>query len=96
MGLRFEWDKRKAASNQRKHHVSLDEASTVFRDPLARIFDDETHSAGEPREIIIGHSILSRLMVVSFTEKPSGAVRLISARLATRNERKDYEENQQI
>ena len=96
MGLRFEWDKRKAASNQRKHHVSFDEASTVFLDPLARIFDDETHSAGEPREIIIGHSILNRLMVVSFTEKPSGAVRLISARLATRNEREDYEQNKEI
>ena len=96
MPLRFEWDKRKAVSNLRKHHVSFDEASTVFRDLLARIFDDEPHSAGEPREIIIGHSILNRLMIVSFTEKPSGAVRLISARLSTRNEKKDYEENQQI
>ena len=96
MGLRFEWDKRKAASNQRKHHVSFDEASTVFLDPLARIFDDETHSVEEPREIIIGHSILNRLVVVSFTERPSGAVRLISARLATRNEREDYEQNKEI
>jgi uncharacterized protein len=94
--LRLESDERKAVSNLKKHRVSFDEASTVFRDPLARIFDDEPHSAEEPREIIIGHSILDRLVVVSFTEKPDGAVRLISARLATRNEREDYEENKQI
>ena len=96
MPFRFEWDERKAVSNLRKHRVSFDEASTVFRDPLARIFDDESHSAEEPREIIIGHSILDRLVVVSFTEKFGGAVRIISARLATGNERADYEENQQI
>lgn len=96
MSLRFERDEKKAVSNLKKHRVSFDEASTVFRDPLARIFDDEPHSAEEPREIIIGHSILDRLVVVSFTEKPDGAVRLISARLATRNEREDYEENKQI
>jgi len=94
--LRFEWDGKKAVSNLGKHRVSFDEASTVFRDPLARIFDDESHSAEEPREIIIGHSILDRLVVVSFTEKPGGVVRLISARLATKNEREDYEENWEI
>ena len=44
MGLRFEWDRRKAAGNLRKHGVSSDEASSVFHDPLARIFDDEDHS----------------------------------------------------
>ena len=44
MGLRFEWDKNKAVSNLRKHSVSFDEASTVFDDPLALIFDDEDHS----------------------------------------------------
>ena len=41
MGFRFEWDRRKAADNLRKHGVSFNEASTVFHDPLARIFDDE-------------------------------------------------------
>jgi uncharacterized protein len=94
--LRFEWDGIKAVSNLRKHRVSFDEASTVFRDPQARIFDDEFHSAEEHREVIIGHSIVNRLVLVYFTEKPGGAVRLISARLATRNERKEYEENKQI
>ncbi len=96
MPLRFAWDERKAASNLRKHRVSFDEASTVFRDSLARIFDDELHSADEHREVIIGHTILNRLVLVCFTEKFGGAVRIISARLATRNERADYEENQQI
>ena len=66
MAYRFEWDKRKAISNEKKHGVSFDEASTVFRDPLAFIFDDENHSEDELREIIIGHSIDGRLVVVSF------------------------------
>lgn len=52
MGYRFEWDRQKAISSTRKHRVTFDEASTVFRDPLAFIFDDEIHSEDEPREII--------------------------------------------
>jgi uncharacterized DUF497 family protein len=64
----------------------------VFGDPLAAIFDDEAHSGEEQREIIIGHSSNNRLLLVSFTER-AGAVRIISARRATRQERKDYEEN---
>ena len=93
MGLRFEWDKQKAALNLQKHGVSFDEASTVFQDPLARIFDDEDHSGRESREIIIGHSINGRLLVVSFIEKVGPLVRTISARAATKVERTDYEEN---
>jgi uncharacterized protein len=67
MSLKFEWDPRKAASNLSKHGVSFQEALTTFADPLARIFDDEEHSVGEQREIIIGHSAKERLLVVSFT-----------------------------
>ena len=93
MSARFEWDANKAATNLRKHAVSFDEASTVFDDPLACIFDDEDHSAEEAREIIIGHSIRGRLLVVSFVERVHEVVRIISARSATRRERKDYEEN---
>lgn len=52
--MEFEWDKAKAVANFKKHGVSFDEASTVFSDPLARIFDDTEHSAGERREIIAG------------------------------------------
>ncbi len=93
MSLRFEWDSRKAEANMKKHQVSFDEASTVFDDPLAYIFDDEDHTTDEHREIMIGHSIVDRLLVVSFTERTEDVIRIISARLATRTERSDYEEN---
>jgi hypothetical protein len=91
MGMKFEWDRSKAASNREKHGVTFDEASTVFDDPLAYLLNDEDHSAAERREIIIGHSILNRLLFVSFTERVEDVIRIISARLATRLERKDYE-----
>jgi len=82
-----------AARNLKKHGVSFDEATTVFNDSLARIFDDPDHSIAESRELIIGHSIIGCLLIVSFTEKEKGLVRIISARQATRRERIDYEEN---
>lgn len=59
---------------------------------LAVIFDDEAHSGNEKREIIIGHSQKNRLLLISFTER-SNTIRLISARLATRREHEDYEQN---
>ena len=93
MAYRFEWDKQKAISNEKKHGVTFDEASTVFRDPLAVIFDDEYHSEDDLREIIIGHSIGGRLVVVSFTERAESVVRIINARPTTKKEREDYEEN---
>jgi len=92
VALRFEWDVPKARVNVFRHGVSFDEAATVFRDGLAIIFDDEDHSTEEPREIIIGHSALGRLLLVSFTEKTDNTVRIISARVATRPERFNYEE----
>lgn len=64
--MRFEWDPKKAASNLHKHRISFDEAVTVFKDPLALIFDDEGHSENEHREIIIGTSALRRLLLVCF------------------------------
>jgi uncharacterized DUF497 family protein len=92
MSLRFEWDPKKAAANLAKHGVSFEEALTVFSDPLARIFDDEDHSSEEQREIIIGHSVKDRLLLVCFTARET-AIRLFSARPATKRERQDYEEN---
>ena len=94
MSVKFEWDDGKAKANLRKHQVGFDEACTVFGDPLAKIFSDEEHSGAEIREIIVGNSGLSRLLLVSFTERDRDVVRIISARVATRNERKTYEENQ--
>ena len=91
--MRFEWDPTKAENNIQKHDVSFDEAVTVFKDPLAFIFDDEAHSEEEHREIIIGMSALRRMLLVCFVERLQDIVRIISARPATRQEIKDYEEN---
>ena len=90
MDWRFEWDPEKTRINEAKHGVAFEEALTVFADPLARIFDDPDHSSAEAREIIIGHSNTERLLVVCFTER-ADAIRLFSARKATRRERVDYE-----
>jgi len=92
MLCRFTWDASKARSNFIKHRVSFWEARTIFEDPLARIHDDAVHSERERREIIVGHSGRGRLLLVSFTER-GGAIRLVSARRATRHERQDYEES---
>jgi hypothetical protein len=90
MAIEFVWDSKKATANQRKHRVAFREAVTVFIDPLARIHDDPAHSSSESREIIVGNSLQDRLLVVSLTERGM-TVRIISARQATRHERKDYE-----
>ncbi len=72
--------------------VTFEEGLTVFADPLAKIFKDEEHSYDEQREIIIGHSMKQRMLLVSFT--PVGTrIRIFSAREATPTERRDYEEN---
>lgn len=92
MGPVFEWDQAKAEANLAKHDVSFEEALTVFADPLARVFDDPDHSLDERREIIVGHSARQSLLLVCCVER-QGAVRLLSARRATRLERQDYEEN---
>ena len=91
MGLRFEWDPEKAESNFNKHRVSFLEAATVFGDPLAGLSDDPDHSIDEERFIIIGISQKLRAVVVVFTERDD-RIRIISARLATKKERKRYEE----
>lgn len=89
--MQFEWNPEKAESNLKKHEVDFSEAETVFGDPLAKIFDDDKHSSDEKREIIIGHSVQKRILLVSFTEREKDTVRIISARLATPKERRNYE-----
>jgi hypothetical protein len=71
----------------------FEEASTVFEDSLAYIFEDKWHSIEEHREIIIGHSAQGRLLLVCFTERGDGNIRLVSSRLATKQERKTYYEH---
>jgi uncharacterized DUF497 family protein len=89
--VRYEWDPLKAARNERKHRVSFVEAATVFSDPLAVTFDDPDHSSDEDRFITIGHSTAGRLLFVAHADRVL-AVRIISARKATRKETHDYEE----
>ena len=90
-GVVFEWDPAKDVANLAKHGVTFEEALTVFMDPVARIHGDPDHSEAEAREIIVGHSIHQRLLLISFVERGE-KVRLISARVATKRERRDYEE----
>lgn len=90
--MRFTWEARKAAANLRKHGVSFEEASTVFRDTLSATGLDPDHSIGEHRFVTFGISKQGRLLVVSHTEEDD-TIRIISARLATRQERKIYEED---
>jgi uncharacterized DUF497 family protein len=87
----FEWDEAKAQTNLEKHGVSFDEATSVFEDDDAGIKDDLDHSVGEHREIIVGRSAQGRLLLISFTERGEN-IRIISARAATRRERRFYEE----
>jgi uncharacterized DUF497 family protein len=92
MAYIFEWDTKKAGLNLRKHGVGFDEAATVFGDPLALLMPDPDHSVQEMRYILLGTSNRRRLLVVAFAERPP-RTRLISARRATRQERRNYEEN---
>ena len=89
--MRFEWNTQKAVRNLRKHGVSFDEASTVFFDPLSATGDDPDHSLEERRFVTFGMSSSGRLLVVTHSEQYD-AIRIITARLATRTERKLYEE----
>ncbi|KKO19573.1 MAG: BrnT family toxin [Candidatus Brocadia sp.] len=88
--MEFEWDPNKANANLKKHGISFHEASTVFGDPLALTFNDPDHSIGEHRFLPFGYSGMGQLMVVVHTER-HGKTRIISARCATRQERKIYE-----
>ena len=90
--LQFTWDPAKAAANLRKHGVSLEDASTVFRNPLAKVLPDPTHSEQEQRSLIIGHSAGGRLLLVVFTETED-RIRIISARDTSAHERREYEEH---
>jgi len=91
VALEFEWDPVKARVNLRKHAVSFEEAATVFGDPLSVTIRDPLHSTGEQRFIIVGRSRQGRIIVVVHADR-GHRVRIISARLATRRERRKYEE----
>jgi uncharacterized DUF497 family protein len=87
----FEIDPAKAALNLKKHRVSFEEAASVFGDPLAFTFADPDHSTDEDRWLMFGLSHRARILAVVYTQR-RGTYRIISGRLATRHERKIYEE----
>jgi uncharacterized DUF497 family protein len=90
MSTEFEWDPDKAESNLLKHDVSFAEAATVFFDPLSITVPDPLHSGDENRFVITGLSYGQRYLVVVHVDR-GDRIRIISARLATPNERKKYE-----
>lgn len=90
--LLFEWDPNKAKKNIKIHGVSFDEASTAFKDRLSSAIHDPLHSDEEERFTLIGNSVKNRLLVVVHTER-GDRIRIISARKATKRERKQYEED---
>ena len=90
--MQFEWNPKKAEANLKKHGVGFEEAKTVFGDFLARIFEDEKHSFDETRNGIVGRSAENRLLIISFTERENGTIRIISARETTPRERRKYKE----
>lgn len=92
MDLEFEWDPRKAAANLGKHGVAFEEAVTAFADPHSITIPDPDHSMGEDHFVLIGRSAVQRLLVVVHLERGE-RIRLISARLAARRERRTYEED---
>jgi uncharacterized protein len=89
--VRFKWDPQKAAKNVEKHGVTFQEASTVFRDPLSATAYDPDHSVLDRRYVTIGVSQRGRLLMIAHSEQED-AIRLISARVATKQERRIYEE----
>jgi uncharacterized DUF497 family protein len=91
MAVSFEWDAQKAKNNLQKHQVDFEEASTIFDDPQFITFLDNEHSQSEERYITIGLSARNRILMVAHTER-NEKIRIISARKATKNEEKFYQE----
>ena len=89
-GVEFEWDSTKAQSNVDKHGVTFEEAAEVFFDPFYQHGDATPDDVREQRGFILGYSVTQRLLLVVYTER-TNRTRIISARTATRTERKLYE-----
>jgi uncharacterized DUF497 family protein len=88
--VEFEWDPDKERSNIERHSVDFTEAAMVFGDPLELTISDPDHSSREFRLLSMGHSVLNRLLVVSYTER-GDRICIISARTASPQERRQYE-----
>jgi uncharacterized DUF497 family protein len=90
VALIFRWDPRKAKAKFGKHGISFEEASSAFGDPLSFTIEDVDHSDGEIRYILLGETLEHELVIVAHTDR-NGEIRIISARLATKQERRSYE-----
>ncbi len=89
--IRFEWDSRKARSNEKKHGVSFEEAQSVFFDEQALLLEDPQPRHEEERFVLLGLSGSLRLLVVVHAVREGDVIRIISARKATRKETRTYE-----
>lgn len=90
--MRFEWDERKAISNEKKHGISFSEAETVFYDENARWLYDAEHSSEEERYILLGMSdSLSLLVVCHLYKEDEETIRIFSARRANKAEQQQYQ-----
>lgn len=91
--IQFEWDNNRASINLKKHGITFEEASTVFYDGDAILFDDPDHSEEEERFLILGLSEQTKMLIVSHCYRgKTGRIRIISARKATKKEAKQYVE----
>jgi uncharacterized DUF497 family protein len=93
----FEWDPKKAAGNNHKHGVSFEEAGTAYFDPGGIDGEDIEHSTTEPRRFRLARSVVGNILVIAYTLRSHGhekTIRIISARLANRKEKKRYQEAQ--
>jgi len=89
--IRFEWDPRKASSNEKKHGVSFEEAQSVFFDEQALLLEDPQPRHEEERFVLLGLSASLRILVVIHALREEDVIRIISARKATRLETREYE-----
>jgi uncharacterized DUF497 family protein len=95
--VRFEWDEKKAESNEAKHGVTFEDAITAFDDPFALVAPDPGHSTqAERRQWLIGESDIGVLVLVFTVRQPGSVHRIISARPASRRERKRYEQGKGV
>jgi len=92
--LHFEWDEDKGKANLKKHNVSFKEARTAFYDPWSLILEDPSHSQDEERFIVLGMSNRPRLLIVCHCYRnQESAIRIISARKATKTEAVAYQKH---
>ena len=88
----YEWDEIKASLNAAKHGVTFEEAKSVFCDENSLLLYDDEHSSDEDRFLLLGYSVYERMLLVVHCYKSDDAIRIISARKATKNEQKTYKE----